>query len=307
MWLKRILLFSIVLAAYVHIMVNNPDDGIKAIGYKPMLDYYASRISYAEHIKIIYDPGLRKLSVPKEQIKITAVLPECDNDHEQIVGQLFESKGFAIIQCSAMDNWHTTAKGKTYLDKMYQHGYRAVVFDGGHHLPTLGLGPDIIIVPQMAGYTVHSYMRDGMKVEKIHAILKDINSPAVIAVLPRWALIKQEKALVSITKTVLNLADYRAEPAGKFSITAENRMSKYNNHIFIYINNQYYKNPSLLIKRISRLGINDVHKIYLAFDYQSIDKYQALAFTDWLHEQLAIKVETVNEPVNVFNAFWGGK
>lgn len=306
MWLKTVLLAVIIITSFVHIMVNNPDERLKRIVWQPVLSYYAAQINYTEHIDLIYTPGIRKLAIPKEDVVVKAVIPNNDNNYEQIVNKVLQTKGFALTQCSAMDSWHTSNKGQSYLKKMYRKGYRAVVFDGGHHLPTLGLVPDIIIVPQMAGYTLHSYMRDGMKIARLVALAEELKLPTTIAVLPRWAVIKHEKALENITQEILINNTYKTAPAQEINITADTRMSKYNNTILIYINNRYYKEPLLLLKSIKGLGTDDVKKIYLAFDYNNINKQEAKVFVAWLKKELAIEVEMVNEPVNFFNVFWGG-
>jgi len=307
MWIKRLLLFTIVLAAYVQIMVNNPDQEIKKVGLQPALKIFARQIDYADHIEFIYQPGLRRLAVAKEGLAVKAVTPDTDNNYARIAEQLLVYDGFAITQCSAMDNWHTSTVGKAYLKKFYIKGYRAVVFDGGHHLPTLGLVPDIIIVPQMCGYTVHSYMRDGMKVEKLKALAEELDLPCVIAVLPRWTVFKEEQALKNVTEAIIAESVYSTKPARGLEITAEYHMSKYNNKILIYINQQYWEQRQLLLKRLKRLGTSDVDKIYLAFDYKQINIEQSQDFSDWLGEELKVAVETVNEPVCVFNAFWGDR
>lgn len=307
MWLKRILLTMIIAGVYVQIMVNNPAESMKSLGYTKMLGFYAARINYSGNIKLVQDPGLRKLSIAKEEISIYAVLPGDKNDFGQIADHLLEKEGFAVIQCSGMDCWHTSQEGRNYLPPIYTKGYRVVVFDGGHHLPTLGLKPDIILIPQISGYLAHSYMKDGMRVEKLLKIAREAGSTAVIAVIPRWALIKQEDALKNITREILARSGYRQESAGDGTIIADQRMSKFNNKIFIYVNDQYYKDPRLLIKRIIKLGVEDVEKIYLAFDYKNINKRQSWEFAESLNKGLSREIEIVNEPVNVFNVFGGGK
>jgi len=306
MWLKRILLSIIVAGVYIHIMVNNPAEPLKSLGYKSMLGYYASQIDYSANIRLVHDPGLRKLSFPKEKAHICAVLPEDEGSFVQIADQLLETDDFAVIQCSGMDCWHTSQEGRIYLHKIYNRGYRVVVFDGGHHLPTLGLRPDIILVPQMSGYLVHSYMKDGMRINKLLQIAQEICSPSVIAVIPRWALVKQKDALTGAVREIFDRSSYRQEPAGDVIMMADKRMSKFNNRIFIYVNEEYYKDAGLLISRIKKLGAQDVQKIYLAFDYKSINKGQSQDFAEFLEEELSREIEIVNEPVNVFNVFWEG-
>ncbi|HPF43066.1 MAG TPA: hypothetical protein PKV15_00050 [Syntrophomonadaceae bacterium] len=307
MWRKRTLLLLIFLVSYLHLMVNNPVREIKTIGLEPLQKIAARQIDYADHIQFIYQPELRPLTIAKEELTVKAITPGPDDNFKQIAEQLTESDGFAIVQCSAMDSWHTSETGKAYLMKMYPRGYRIVVFDGGHHLPTLGLAPDILVVPQMCGYAVHSYMQDGMQIKKLKELAADLELSCVIAVLPRWAVFKQQQALESVTKIIIEKSDYNKNPAGVLNINTEYHMSKYNHRILLYIDQNYYRHTEVLLERIKGLGTDDVDKIYLAFDYKKINRQQAKDFAAWLGKELAVAIETVNEPVYVFNAFWGDR
>ncbi len=307
MWRKRTLLLLIFLVSYLHLMVNNPGPEIKTVGLEPLEKMAVQQIDYAEHLQFIYQPGLRPLAIAKEELAVKAIIPGPHHNFEQIAEQLSGSDGFAIVQCSAMDSWHTSETGKAYLQKMYSKGYRIVVFDGGHHLPTLGLAPDILVVPQMCGYAVHSYMQDGMQIKKLKELAMDLDLPCVIAVLPRWAVFKQQQSLESITKIIIAQSNYNKDPVRILNIKTEYHMSKYNHRILLYVDQPYYSHTEVLLERIKGLGTDDVDKIYLAFDYKEINRQQAKDFAAWLGKELAVSVETVNEPVYVFNAFWGDR
>lgn len=307
MWSKRVLVILIFLTAFLQLMVHNPSQMIKTVCIEPVQTIIGRQIDYARHMELVYQPGLRHLGVPKEKILVEAVLPGSKHSFARIVKRLSANKGFAIIQCSAMDSWHTSKTGKIHLEKMRTVGYRVVIFDGGHHLPTLGLAPDILIVPQMHGYALHSYMRDGMQVKKIRDIAAELQLPCVIAVFPRWAVFKEQQALEKVTRTIISASGYRREPVIAASIDAEYHISKYNHRMFIYIDEQYYKDRDSLRGSIDRLGIDDVNKIYLAFDFKRINIQQAKVYAEYLEESLAIATEIVNDPVNFFNAFWSDK
>lgn len=295
------------MVSYLHLMVNNPGQEIKTVGLEPLQKMAAQQINYADHIQFIYQPGLRPLAIAKEKLTVEAITPGSNHNFEQIAEHLSGSDGFAIIQCSAMDSWHTSETGKAYLQKMHLKGYRAVVFDGGHHLPTLGLAPDILVVPQLCGYAVHSYMKDGMQIKKLKELAADLNLPCVIAVLPRWAVFKQQQALESVTKIIIVQSNYNQNPVRRLNINTQYHMSKYNHRILLYVDQSYYRHTDVLLERIEGLGTEDVDKIYLAFDYKAINLQQAKDFAAWLGEELSVSVETVNEPVYVFNAFWGDR
>lgn len=307
MWWKRALLILIFLAAFLQLLVNNHGQEIKKVAVVPIQKIIARHIRFSDHMELIYQPGLRPLAVDKEELAVEAIISGFEDDFIRVAEHMSGYDGFALVQCSAMDCWHTSTVGKAYLYKMHPKGYRVVVFDGGHHLPTLGLAPDILIVPQISGYAAHSYMRDGMRIDKIKDLAEELDLPCVIAVLPRWAVFKEQQALESAAKTIIEHSCYSNNPSRELNINAKYHMSKYNHKLLIYINQHYYMDKDTLLENIKESGIADVNKIYLAFDYKQINLQQARDFTEWLGEELAIAVEIVNEPIYVFNAFWGDR
>lgn len=307
MWSKKVLLALIILASFFQIIISSPSQIIKKYGIDPVQKIIAREIDYASQMELVYQPGLRHLGIPAERLLVKAILPGSQHSFTQIAEDLSAGSGFVIIQCSAMDSWHTTKAGQAQLAKIRSKGYRAVIFDGGHHLPTLGLAPDILIVPQMHGYALHSYMRDGMKVKKIIEMAYELELPCIIAVLPRWAVFKEEQALAKLTRTIMEKCGFNQASIEAPPILAEYHMSKYNHKMFIYIDQDYYKNGESLLENINRLGTGEVKKIYLAFDFKKINMLQAQVFAECLGDSLEIATEIVNEPVYLFNAFWGDK
>ncbi len=305
MWRKKLYLLIILVSFYICIMVNYPSETLKSLGYNNLLEFYAEKVSTRADCKIIYNPGLRKLDFPLDKVIVQAIIPGRSKNYSNIIDQMLADKCGAIVECSALDSWHSSGNGLKYLQKIRESAYRVVIFDGGHHLPTIGLEPDIIIIPQIAGYAVHSYMLDGMKVSKVLSLAREVCSPSVIVTVPRWALVKNEKSLIDITQKILlssNYTDISREPSEPL---AERRISKYGGVIFAYINKDYSNDIHLFLKRLNSLGINNINKICLAFDYNYISKEEAEAFLTIIHENTKIPVERVNEPVKVTGVFWG--
>ncbi len=301
---KKVYLLIILIAFYTAIMINYPSPLIKSLGYRQGLDLYASMVSTRSSYNFISNPGLRKLDTPEGSVR--AVTPEEGRDFPSILDKHLAGGSSCIIECSGLDTWHSSPVGLQYLGKMRPRTYRAIIFDGGHHLPSLGLSPDIIIIPRLAGYAVHSYTLDGVKIETIEKLARECCIPSVIVTVPRMALVKNEIAMENITVRILDSCPRQQAGAG-FNPVANSRMSKYNGFIFAYIDRNYAKNPDLFNKRIGELGIKGVKKMYLAFDFKYSSKQQARDYCRQLQDNWGLPVECVNQPVKVMNVFWGGR
>lgn len=308
MWKKNVYLLLIISAFYANLMINYPSELLKSLGYNQALNLYADLVSSNSSYRVLYDPGLRKIDNAQQEIRIEALLPGDYNDYGRKIDKLLKEKTTAIVECSAADTWHTSKAGQHYLSKMRPQAYRVVVFDGGHHLPTLGLAPDIIIVPEIGGFAVHSYMLDGIQTSKIQALAREINSPSLIVCVPRWALVKNEKALQILTRKIISTAHYTNNEAlpNSFQANTVDRMSKYNSVVLAWVNTGYQQNISLFKDRVHSMHSGDIKKIYLAFDYADINREEAQAFSAVISKEFKVPVETVNQAVKVSSVFWGG-
>lgn len=302
---KQVFLIIILVSVYIFVMVNYPVSWLKSIGYNQCLELYAQIISSHCNYEFIYNPGLRNLKYP-DQMTVCAISPEQNSNFPVLLDNCLEAGNSCIIECSQLDTWHTTPAGLEYLQKIRTQAYRAIVFDGGHHLPSLGLAPDIIIVPQLAGYAVHGYMLDGIKVSEIERLARECDSPSVIVTVGRMALVKNKTCMENITQRILATCRVN-QVENKLSPKARTRISKYNNMIFAYIDQTYTAKPDLFISRIEDLGIEGLKKIYLAFDFKYCNRKQADAYCSQMEQEFDIEVQRVNQPVKVFNVLWGGR
>lgn len=303
--LKRICLFIIVVGAYAYIMVHYPTDIMKSIGYNQVLGLYASVVSRHCPITLVDNPGLRLLPDEPEQMQIQAVIPTQHNDYLHAAQNALKHGG-VIVECSGMDAWHTTAVGKDYLIKLRKNNYRVVVMDGGHHLPTLGLDPDIILVPAAAGYAVHATTLDGIKVKNIIKVAHDVKSDAVIAVIPRWGLVKHQKSLEVLTRRIMAQSYFRTheEP---FQPLCRPGVSARKGVITAYVNRTYAQDVRLLYQTSRKIGLDKAKRLYLAFDYNQISPQAAQTYARSLQQLSRKPVFPVNEPVKVSNVFFRGK
>lgn len=293
----------IIVAAYTALLVQDGSGAMKALGYEQLMDLYAKAVSSRSPVHIVYDPGIRELPVTTRQV-VEVVLPGTSRDFARQLDGIMEKRPAAVVECSALDGWHCTREGQTALFELRQNAYRVVVFDGGHHLPTLGLAPDLIIIPSAHGYAVHSYMVDAIKVNDVVRLVKESHCPVAVVAVPRWMLIKNEKALAGVTTRALQQLSTRAETAPPCYPRANVRMSRYNNTVFAYINREYLNRPELFWSRLEELGPG-IDKVYLAFDYEAAGVMAASDFTQQAARHLKVRVERVNYPLNAFNVFWG--
>ncbi len=279
-------------------MLNNPDERLKAAGYNQLLDWYGSTVIQFAGPEFIHNPGLRRLN-NDSSMNIEAVIPDGKTDYASRLDKAMLSCQ-AIVECSGMDAWHTTSAGQRYLSLMRNKIYRVVVFDGGHHLPTLGTNPDIIIVPVFKGYAVHSYMRDGMKVECLTAILKAIDSPSVVVTVPRYFLVKSPNSLTEITRRVITASLTASQAEGKNNFCQANQYgSQYKDCLFAYISNKEVNNRQEFLTGFKKLYSKDIKHVYLAFNYNEVDGLKAREFAQHLQAELGIPTEIVNSPVKV--------
>ncbi len=299
---KRILLVFIIVSFFCGYSPQLTSAVLKK-GIDQGLSSYASLIANHIPVEILHNPGLRNIPVP-ENLDIWAVLPEY-NDFPLILDDFLGEQANAIVECSKLDSWHCSKIGNEYLHKIREMAYRIVIFDGGHHLPTLGLEPDIIVIPELNNFAVHSYMLDGIKTDIILDIIKEINAPITVARVPRWALVKQENSMKKVADIVISAASKLKRKNLPTQLASHTRMSLYKSFILAYVDKNYAGNSGLFYKNLQELGLDGVKTIYLAFDYRWISPKEAQIYADDLHSLTDIRVEIVNQPVRVSNSFRG--
>lgn len=305
MFCKTAYLFIILLSSYIYLMVNYPETWLNNSLYRKFLTFYGDNAGSKAKIKVLYNPGLRNLGITPDEIRIKAFIPGKNEDFNGEIKKALKEGYQALVECSAFDSFHTTSCGQVLAAYMYNKAYRIVIFDGGHHLPTLGLSPDIIIIPELRGYAAHSYMHDAIKVETVVDLAKETGLNTVIVSVPRWALVKDEINLEKTAARALNLAFLKKMPSSDFYPCADKKISKINDVIFVYVGSEYHRDIEILINRIKALGLSGVNKGYLAFDYKYTDRESAHEYAKYLQEEIGIPLYIVNEPYTVFNVLWG--
>lgn len=299
--MKKLFFFglAISLLCLVTLIADNTEKVVHTACYKNLAEAYGQSQMLSRDSEILYSLGLRRLSLPYQQTDIYVGLPNTGQSNRQQMEEFIDSDAQMIIECSSLDGWHTSREGSAWLPLLRSRAYRVVVFDGGHHLPTLGLVPDIIIIPAFRGYAVHGYMQDGMKVDKILEIITANNIPTTMATVSRWRLVKTESSLQNISREILQRLDFAVDESEPLAVNCRPRISKYGKSIFIYANEEYIKQPALVSKYCRQLGMDNVCTIYIAFDYAAIKPNQAGIYARKLQQELGVETEIVNEPVKV--------
>lgn len=304
MSLKRIAILIIILVTYLHFAASNPPDWFKLIGYNQILDLYGSLTARYAPVELIYDPGLRKIdSLPAASVK--AIIPGENQAYGRIIAAELGRPPQALIECSALDSWHTTPAGQISLTNLRSTTYRVVVFDGGHHLATLGLEPDILLVPSLKGIATHGYMRDGLEVKQLRAIVEELRIPTVIAVVPRWALVKRPACLELLTQRVLTKARKEtSSETGSFAPCAARGISYYNGTVLAYVNQKQMTDP-VGYAALVKAAAPDLNEVYLAVDFNQTDPTNAQKWARTLSNKLGDPVTIVNLPVKTSDLILG--
>ncbi len=289
----------IALVCLTALICNHTDLLVRYAVYQSLAEFYGRNPLPGQEVKIVYNPGLRELPRVNQSIDIYTVMPGLKRSYPQQMQDFMASGAQMIVECSGLDSWHTSPQGSAWLPALRAQAYRTVVFDGGHHLPTLGMAPDLIIVPVLQGYAAHGYMRDGMRVDKILEILSSNQIPTVMATVSRWRLVKTEDSLQGISREILDQLEPVAEESRPFTADCCPRISKYNGRLFIYANEAYIKQPHLVSEYCLQLGLEDVSDAYIAFNYDAITPAQANLYVQKLHQELGVGMEIVNQPVKV--------
>ncbi len=296
---KTIYLLLILALAYIYLVVNYPSEKLKPAAYGKLIGYYSSCRSKTMSPHIIYNSGLRNINIDTRNPRVMAIIPDENPNYSQIMERFLAGPAQAIVECSGLDTWHSSAAGLRYLTRINRKAYRVVIFDGGHHLPTLGMNPDIIIIPEFRGYAAHGYMQDGIKVAAVLDMLKASHMPAVVATVPRFRLVKTEDSLSRAAQAVIRQTIVREGYKTAAAPQCRDRISKYRGQMYIYVNDEYARDMNRLLENCRSLDTRDVNNVYVAFDYGCIPLPSAEDYAANLAEQLQVRVKIVNEPVKV--------
>jgi hypothetical protein len=106
---KTVILLSLIVL-YIIVAVNNPPPWFKAIGYNQVLDVYGKVAAEYAPLNWLSNPGLRTQVADKAE-SAYALIPDNQQNHQKRIQSALETAPLALIECSAVDTWHTTEAG----------------------------------------------------------------------------------------------------------------------------------------------------------------------------------------------------
>ncbi|MGE5544593.1 MAG: hypothetical protein ACM3UW_06420 [Bacillota bacterium] len=227
------------------------------------------------------------------ELTVVAVTPDA-SQYSQIVSNCLEKEVEVVVESSGMDAWHSSVAGQAGLKKLTSKALRVVVFDGGHHLPTLGLQPDLLIVPVTMGYIAHGHMQDAMRIENLLKILRREEIDCPVVAFPRWGMVKTPASMNRIAVkalTQLNLGNSVPRHEGR---VLGPHLTMYGQVSFLYVNHRQgpewdWLEPS---------SHHHIKRVYVAFDYDAVNQEQAGEILEKL-KQDGLQAELTNEPLHV--------
>jgi hypothetical protein len=234
-----------------------------------------------------------------ETFTVVAVTPDA-SQYSEVINDCLDKGVKVIVESSGMDAWHATEDGLQGLKKMTSKAMRVVVFDGGHHLPTLALQPDLIIVPLTKGYVAHGYTRDAMKIDELLTMLRREQIRCPVVSIPRWGLVKTPAsmnriAIRALAKIPLGepVSDHEGQILGS-------RCTGYGEASFWYVSHigklnwEWLESVDVKLKRI-----------YIAFNYDCINREMAAEFVKSMRRP-GVQAIIVNEPLDVAGVIFRG-
>ncbi|MBS3908141.1 MAG: hypothetical protein KGZ93_00685 [Actinobacteria bacterium] len=118
----------------------------------------------------------------------------------------------AIVEATASDTLRGGKWGERAVKRLRAAGViRCVIFDGAHHVGSLALAPDILIVPvtNHAGetYAAHWFTRDAVPLKLLEEVLRDNNIDSTIARFPRAGIpIKNRNGMARLAAQAIRAA-----------------------------------------------------------------------------------------------------
>ncbi|NLV16222.1 MAG: hypothetical protein GXY50_03280 [Syntrophomonadaceae bacterium] len=244
---------------------------------------------------------LYQQEIDADKLLVVAVTPDAEN-YDQLINKCVEQRARLVVESSGIDAWHTTSAGYKGLKQLTEQALRAVVFDGGHHLPTLGLTPDLIIVPVTQGYAAHAYMRDAVKVEKLLALMEQEHIDCPVAAVSRWGLVKTPSSMNQIAMEALRQLPPASIAIDQKGAVLAPRLTMRGKAAFMYESVADEKSLQMVRKKLVEHG---AERLYIAFNYSLVTDEDADGFIKGL-EHYGLQVMLMNEPRNLVGAIVGG-
>ncbi|HEY3373684.1 MAG TPA: hypothetical protein VGK02_01285 [Candidatus Aquicultor sp.] len=145
---------------------------------------------------------------------------------ESVDNLALKEKVNAIVESTTSDLARSNAWGRRQVRELHAAGViRLVIFDGGHHVGTLPLQPDVILAPVIkygnTEYISHWYTRDSVPLLKLESAIRKEHIGCVIAELPRSGIpVKNPAGMELLTMQALLKIARMAKSSSSMSSSA---------------------------------------------------------------------------------------
>ncbi|MDI6717159.1 MAG: hypothetical protein QME63_09485 [Actinomycetota bacterium] len=235
----------------------------------------------------------------------------------------------AIVEASASDVIRDSTWGIKQVQRLRQAGViRCVIFDGGHHVRSLALNPDILLIPTIYFknnlYASHWFTRDSVPLKDLKKVLRDEGIDSIVALFPRIGIpIKNPNGMAWIAAQAINEINNKIESKGSLPNYGQLPLVKtdFKNHapkreaIFISLEvDEKASELDILSKlrfEVKRKEAQDgkVRQVYVGitsgnsmFPFKSkMLEYNGNDLEVFLNKNLPYKVMVLTEPISTWN------
>ncbi len=279
---------------------------------------------------LVYTPHEKKENnICEEMKKLSDVVRAAHNLHIKV-----------IVDCSYSDRLRRMPEGFNSVLLCKQYGIRRiVVFDGGHHLASLPLNPDFILLPLTAvgnhmRYVNHAFMRDAIPLNNVSEIVNHLELDTVMMHTSRIRTIAKTKgSMGELARQILIKGDKAREDLSVMAGEYQTEWSSYamdqvqardcmviapKQTAMIYIS-QWQEDAEHILGQIEKqvteaLSENPIKTFYIAIDYgdstiKSLGK--KIVNPTILEEKVKkigdthnLKIKIVNIPYSGWDLYW---
>jgi len=239
-----------------------------------------------------------------------------------------------IVEATASDTARANAWGLSGVKQLNEAGViRCVIFDGGHHINTLPLQPDILLLPVIKhkgeDYISHWYTRDSVPMQKLRKTLNGSGMDAVIAKFPRngipvknpsgMALIAKQ-AILKITEEAESISgDKKVLPPGRATQPGSvgSRSGSLNKHLFVWVKASPGETKADILRKIGReidkqkVGSREVERIYAGITFgmsrfPHVSKkveFDGEELEEFLDKRIPQEVTVLTEPFSTWDIY----
>lgn len=246
-----------------------------------------------------------------------------------------------IVDCSYADRLRRMPEGFNSILLCKQYGIRRiVVFDGGHHLASLALNPDFILLPLTTvgnhmKYVNHAFMRDAIPLNNVSEIVNYLELDTVMMHTSRIRTIAKTKgSMGELARQLLLKGDKAREDLSVMAGEYQGGLSSYSidqvqardcmviapkQTAMIYISQCQQEDAENILGQIEKqviqvLNDNPIKTFYIAIDYgDSTIKSLGKKIVNpglleegvkKIAEEKNIKIKIVNIPYSGWDLYW---